>query len=105
MIRKNLSTQGDRLDKLRQDRYDKMEPKGFDKTIFMAMKGLKFEDAGNKKGAAAKRAESAIAREADKDLGIKKRSPAKKGSGSSRGGLINKKTKASFELSGASIAD
>ena len=71
----------------------------------MAMKGLKFEDAGSKKGAAAKRAEMAIAREADKELGIKKRSPAKKAKGSSRGGLINKKTKASFELSGASIAD
>ena len=58
-IRKNLSTQEDRLEKLRQDRYDNMEPKGFDKTIFMAMKGLKFEDAGAKRGAAAKRMEMA----------------------------------------------
>ena len=82
-----------------------MEPKGFDQTIFMAMKGLKFEDAGAKKGSAAKRADMAIAREADKELGIKKRSPAKRAHGGSRGGLINKKTKASFELSGASIVD
>ena len=38
-------------------------------------------------------------------MGIKKRSPAKKAKGQSRGGLINKKTKASFELSGASIVE
>ena len=37
--------------------------------------------------------------------GGKKRTPAKGGQGSSRGGLVNKKTKAAFELSGASIAD
>ena len=38
-------------------------------------------------------------------ISAKKKSPAKKGRGASRGGLINKKNKATFELSGASIAD
>ena len=42
-----------------------MEPKGFDATIFMAMKGLKFEDSGSKKGAAAKRMEMSLARAAE----------------------------------------
>ena len=82
-----------------------MEPKGIDRTIFLAMKSLNFEASGAKKGAAARRMEIAMEREAAKEMGItvKKKSPAKKGRGSSRGGLINKKIKAGFELSGASI--
>ena len=36
---------------------------------------------------------------------IKKRSPAKSSKGASRGGKVNKKDRASFELSGASVAD
>ena len=51
-IRKNLSTQDDRLEKLRQERYDKMPPVGIDKVIFLAMKSLNFEASGAKKGAA-----------------------------------------------------
>ena len=34
-----------------------------------------------------------------------KKSPAKKGRGTSRGGQVNKKLKASLELSGASLND
>ena len=36
-------------------------------------------------------------------MGIKKRSPAKKGSGASRGGIISKKERSTFELVGASV--
>ena len=51
VIRKNLSGQEDRLEKMRQDRYDNMPHKGVDKLIFMTLKGLKFEDgAGKAKG-------------------------------------------------------
>ena len=39
-IRKNLSTQETRLEKLRQDRYDNMNPKGLDRTLFMIMKSI-----------------------------------------------------------------
>ena len=107
-IRKNLSTQDDRLEKLRQERYDNMPLKGIDRTIFLAMKSLNFEASGAKKGAAQRRAEAAKERDAAKEMGltVAKKSPAKgKGKGTSRGGLINKKTKASFELSGASIQE
>ena len=73
---------------MRQERIDNKPMKGFDYTIFMAMKGLKFEDTSGSKrqSAASKRADIAIQKEQDKELGIKKRSPAKKGRGASRGG-------------------
>ena len=67
------------------------------------MKGLRFEEGGGgKKSASQKRADAALRREADKEMGIqvKKRSPAKGGSGSSRGGHVGKKVKAAFEMSG-----
>ena len=72
------------------------------------MKGLKFEEgSAGKKSTSQKRAEAAQRREAEKEMGIqtKKRSPAKGGSGSSRGGHVSKKIKASFEMSGQSIQD
>ena len=47
----------------------------------------------------------AVQREVSKELGIhdKKNPTNKKRGGSSRGGQINKKTKASFELGGANV--
>ena len=107
MIRKNLSNQEERIEKMRQDRLDNAALKGLDRTIMLALKGLNIEAAGGKKSAAQRRAAASAEKEANKELGIqvKKRSPAKKGKGTSRGGTINKKTKASFELSGASLAD
>ena len=106
-IRKNLSTQEERLEKLRQERFDNMPPKGIDRTMMLALKGLNVEAAGGKKSAAQRRAAAAAERETEKELGIaaKKRSPAKKGSGSSRGGMLTKKTKTAFELSNVSVAD
>ena len=106
-IRKNLSTQDDRLEKMRQDRYDNMQPKGIDKNIFMSLKSLNFQAAGKKQGAAERRAQAAIEKAQAEEMGltVKKRTPAKKGKGTSKGGLINKKNKATFELSGASITD
>ena len=107
-IRKNLSMQEERLDKLRQDRYDKMKPYGLDKTIFMILKSMNV-DAANaaRKGAAQRRAEAAVEKQQAKEMGIetKKRSTSKKSKGQSRGGLINKKLRASLELSGASFQD
>ena len=85
-----------------------MKPKGIDKTIFLAMKSLNFEAAGKGKGAAQRRAEAAKAKAEEKEMGIAttaKSRTAKKARGASRGGLINKKNKATFELSGASIAE
>ena len=105
-IRRNLSQQEQRLDKLRQDRYDESTPRGLDKTVLLAMKGLKFEVSGQKRSASQKRADQAAEREEAKELGIAvRRTPAKKARGSSRGGQVNKKLKATFELSGAGIAD
>ena len=83
-----------------------MTPKGLDKKVLLAMKGLKYEMGGQKKSASQKRAEAAAEREAAKEMGIAiKRTPAKKARGSSRGGQVNKKLKATMELSGAGIAD
>ena len=83
-----------------------MKPRGLDKTVLLAMKGLKFETGGNKRSASQKRAEKAAERDELKEMGIAiKKSPAKKARGSSRGGQISKKLKATFELSGAGIAD
>ena len=60
-IRKNLSTQEDRLEKMRQQRFDNMPLKGIDKTIFVSLKSLNFQLAGGKKqGAAERRAAAAI---------------------------------------------
>ena len=91
---------------MRQDRYDTMPPKGIDNTIFLVMKGLSYEQTGGKRSASARRADAAAEREAAKDIGIsvaKRKSTGKRGV--SRGGQINKKTRASFELSTASIED
>ena len=55
MIRKNLSTQGERIEKMRQDRLDNAELKGVDRTVMLALKGLNIEAAGGKKSAAQRR--------------------------------------------------
>ena len=93
---------------MRQERIDNKPPKGLDRTIFLAMKGLRFEEgSGGKKSSSQKRADAAQRREVEKEMGIqvKKRSPAKGGSGSSKGGHVSKKVKAAFEMSGQSIVD
>ena len=108
VIRKALSTQDDRLEKLRQDRYDNMPLKTFDKTMFLILKSLKFEESGGSRSKSAKRAAAASEKQDEKDLGIEqsnRKSPAKKGKGASKGGNLNKKTRAAFDLAGASIRD
>ena len=105
-IRKNLSTQSEKLDKLRQDRYENMQPKGVDRSIFLSLKSLAFEQKAGKKGAAEKKAVSAAPstdKQAEGQVEVKK--SGKKGKGSSKSGLLKKKIRASFELGGASIAD
>ena len=46
-------------------------------------------------------------KEYEKEMGftVKKRTPARKAGGSSKGGHVNKKTRASFDLSNASMKD
>ena len=72
----------------------------------MIMKSLNFQSAGAKKGAAQRRADAAIEKAQASDMGMAaKRTPAKKGRGQSRGGQVNKKLRASIELSGASLQE
>tara|TARA_B110001450_G_C17259167_1_gene334790 strand:+ start:371 stop:541 length:171 start_codon:yes stop_codon:yes gene_type:complete len=56
---------------MRQERIDNKPPKGLDQTIFLAMKGLRFEEgSAGKKSASQKRADAAIRRDAEKEMGI-----------------------------------
>ena len=111
-IRKNLSTQEEKLEKLRQERLDNKPLMGIEKILAQAAKGVLMDsESGNQqqqqRSASAKRAEAAAQKAQDAEIGIGVRKSATKKSkvGASRGGLINKKMKVSFDLSGQSIKD
>ena len=107
VVRKNMSTQEEKLEKLRQDRYDNKPPAGMDRTIFLVLKSLKFEDGAAKhRSAGAGKAAKAGQRQELGEMGIElKLTKGGTRRGASRGGTISKRAQAVFDLSGASIAD
>ena len=104
-IRKALSTQDDRLEKLRQDKINNKPWSGYDRLIAGTMKGLAQSGAEAKKGGKSGAAQRAAEAAENKELGIKS-GPKKQGSKTgitSKGGSLGKKEREVLQMARGNI--
>ncbi len=102
MIRKNLSTMDDRIDKARIERLQNKPPTEDEQHMLGVYKALASEAAAGKfKQQTASKARAAAKAE-NSSIGIetRKSSPVKKQSGSSRGGALSKKERETSSMAG-----
>lgn len=104
-IRKALSTQDERYEKLRQDRLAAKPYVGYDRIIAGTIKAMNQAEMETKKGKGGTAAQKAAEIAAAKELGIKV-GPAKRGSKSgitSKGGSLGKKEREVLQLAKGSL--
>uniref|UniRef100_A0A7S3FSX3 MRPL25 domain-containing protein n=1 Tax=Strombidium rassoulzadegani TaxID=1082188 RepID=A0A7S3FSX3_9SPIT len=106
LVRKNLSTMDKKLEDQREEQLYKRKMGELDTDLYRLVKALNFAEQGGKKASMASKASSQAQKDLNKSIGVESKKPtSKKSRGASKGGNVNKRLRASFELTGASIND